>query len=135
MNELLRIEKCCLQIINSNDNVSVTRYKHRIPTLQNRLNYLFLIAFFKLLHSIVPIIDRDLIPAKPRYQGTRLASTGGFVLGAGLGPSLGRCISEYNALPWKIRSASFLKDFKKGLRNLLFADYIDDIVIDYLLNL
>ena len=45
--ELNKIENRCLKIINTFEIKSVMKFKHNIPSLERRLRYLFLLAFFQ----------------------------------------------------------------------------------------
>lgn len=132
---LMSVENRCLKIISSNSK-SVTRYKFHLPSLKSRIKYLFLLAFFKFTHSLVPIINTDILPKEPMSGVTRFASSGGFLLGRGTGAeALNFAISNYNSLPQKIRAITRLKQFKSALKTELLVLDIDDNVIDYLRNL
>ena len=126
-NELLKIENRCLKII-SQQPKSVTSFKHSIPLLEHRLKYLHVIAFYKLTHSLVPTIDIELLPHRPLSVGTRLATSGGFLLGGGP-VSLGT--TYFNSLPPGVRALPNLKSFKKELKRHLLTCEIDETILNY----
>jgi hypothetical protein len=107
------IENKCLKIISSNSK-SITRLNFNIPFIEDRLKYLYILAFFKLTHGYVPSIDDILIPAKVDSV-TRLGATGGYLLGvsSGAGTTLTFGAALFNSLPQHIRGLSTLYDFKK----------------------
>lgn len=118
--DILAIENRCIKIISSHSK-TLTRYQHDIPLINYRLKYLFLVAFFKLTHKIVPIIDELLLPKRASSSVTRLGATGGFLLGAGTGQVMAQGVVQYNDLPQQIRSLSCLKLFKASLKAHLFT--------------
>ena len=83
----------------------------------------------------MPLIEKDILPDRPRVGSTRLASTGGFVLGAGSGPVLRASVKEYNSLPWKARAAHLLKSFKSKLKMFLLYTDVDHDVLNFLLSI
>ena len=82
----------------------------------------------------MPLIDSSILPERPRVGSTRLASAGGFVLGAGSGLVLRSAVKEYNSLPREARAAQFLKQFKHYLRKHLLIIDIDNDILDFLLH-
>jgi hypothetical protein len=112
INEVDLIENRCLKIISSDKNCN-TRTIFNIPSIKFRLKYLYLLAFFKLTHNYVPIINDSILPVKVDSI-TRLGATGGFLLGVGSGArtTLSFGASLYNGLPQHVRGLSILKDFK-----------------------
>jgi hypothetical protein len=110
--EVISIENRCLKIISTNSK-SQTRIDYNIPLIENRLKYLYLLAFFKLTHDYVPSINNTLLPVKID-SATRLGVSGGYLLGVGLGAktTLSFGASLFNALPQHIRGIYLLKDFK-----------------------
>ena len=126
--ELARIENRCLKII-SLESKSITRYKFNITEINIRLKYLYLLAFYKLSHSLVPPIDNLLLP-KPSVGVTRLGASGGFLLGGGLDGIGVKC---FNDLPSDIRAMPTIKKFKTSLKKYLFNTEIDIDVLNYLM--
>ena len=120
LKDILAIENRCIKIISSHSK-TLTRYQHNIPLINYRLKYLFLVAFFKITHKIVPIIDEILIPKRASSSVTRLGTTGGFLLGAGTGHIMAQGVVQYNDIPQQIRSLSCLKLFKTSLKAHLFT--------------
>jgi hypothetical protein len=122
-NSLLSIENRCLKIISPNSKIT-TRTKYSLPNINDRIKYAYLIAFFKFVHKLVPIIDLLLIPSRPLVGNTRLGATGGFLLGghSGAPSALNIGISLYNGLPQEIRALENLKNFKSALKRLLLIN-------------
>jgi hypothetical protein len=119
--DLMTIENRCLKIISNQDKASI-RSEYNIPTIDKRLKYLYLLAFYKLTHKITPIIDPTLLPDKITSV-TRLGATGGFLLGTTSvkNSTLNFCAHVFNQLPPQIRGCVLLNDFKRGLRQHLFS--------------
>ena len=109
----MSIENRCLKIISSVSK-NTTRLKFNIPFLDDRLEYLYVLSFFKLTHGYVPVIDNLIIPVKVDSV-TRLGNTGGYLLGVGSGlkTTLSYGASVFNSLPQHVRSLHLLKDFKR----------------------
>ena len=108
---LLSIEYRCLKIIDKGPKTE-TRQRFNIPSIENRLKYLYLVSFFKLTHNYVPLIDDGLLPHRAA-SSTRLGMSGGFLLGKN---SIYLGCRLYNNLPHQIRAIQSLKDFKKELK-------------------
>lgn len=121
-NEIIKIENRCLKIIQFNQSKSDTRKGHHIFLITQRFKYLFLLSYYKLIHGIVPAIDKSLIPEK-LSSDTRLAEGGGLRLaGAAHRFSLNSFgAGIYNDLPPGIRSLTTLKSFKASLRCHVFS--------------
>jgi hypothetical protein len=118
--EILTIENRCLKIISSGSK-SITRANFYIPSVLDRLKYLYLVSFFKFTHGLVPIIDENLLPTKSSSY-TRLGATGGFLLktSSSVKTTLNFGVTLFNNLPRQIRGIGFLKEFKAELhRHLL----------------
>jgi hypothetical protein len=121
-NEILKIENRCLKIINFDQHKNTTRSIHNIFPIPQRLKYLYLLSFYKLIRGLVPCIDNSLLPVG-LSSDTRLADGGGFRLAGSchkfslnyLGAKL------FNELPSSIRTQSNLKSFKAHLRCLIFT--------------
>jgi hypothetical protein len=115
---LLSIENRCLKIMNPLKSKLLTRLEFSIPCLTNRLKYMYLLSFYKLIHKLVPITDNILLPTKPISGVTRLGETGGLLQGgpAGTHTLLNFGVSLYNGLPIEIRIAPDYKSFKDTLR-------------------
>ena len=78
-NEFLKIENRCLKIIDYNSSKDSTRISFNIPNITLRFEYLYTLSFYKLLNSLVPIIDNGLMPEKSTSE-TRLAKSNEFIL-------------------------------------------------------
>jgi hypothetical protein len=116
--EILAIENRCLKIINKGSKAS-TRLNHNIPLINYRIKYLFLVAFFKFSHQLVPTIDETLLPDKPTSLMTRLSTTGGFLLGKSSNRIMHIGITQFNSLPPDVRASTVLKDFKLSLKQTI----------------
>ena len=114
--DIMAIENRCLKII-SNQSKKKTRLNHNIPSIDKRINYLYLLAYYKLTHKQVPRVDDSILP---NYVSTctRLGVSGGFLLGSksAIRTTLNFGASMYNALPQQIRSLPFYDSFKTELR-------------------
>ena len=88
--------------------------------IDNRILYLFLLTFYKIINHLVPIIDESLIPPKLQSM-TRLAACEGLrSIGVGFRFELGSFgVNAYNQLPPPILQSSSLLSFKSSLREHL----------------
>ena len=99
-----------------------TRKKFLITSIVNRLKYLYLIAFHKLLHGLVPIIHEVIMPRPPVGAVTCLAGSGGLLLGGGSSATtLNFGASLYNDLPQEIRTLKSTKLFKIAIKDHIFT--------------
>ena len=118
--ELLKIENRCLKIIYCNSPKLLTRKLHNIPNIEDRLKYLYLLTFFKLINNKVPIIDQSMLPSKT-HSVTRLSKNQGVLVGKSkcrfsivlFGATL------YNSLPPNITNTNDFKKFKSATRQHL----------------
>ena len=119
-NQLVVIENRCLKVINYEKSKEFTRAQYDLTQLEYRFKYFYLITFFKMIHSITPIIDESLIPDLIT-SNTRLGTSGGLVMGVGVGPRTVKNfgVALYNALPPKMRAVGSLKIFRELLRRHL----------------
>ena len=76
--------------------------------------------------------DEILMPTRPVGGTTRLAASGGFLLGDGP-VNIGSKV--FNSLPPDIRALPSLASFKKALRKNILVCEIDDNVLEYLSSL
>ena len=116
--EFLKIENRCLKIIDYNSSKDNTRKTYNIPVLTLRFEYLYLLTFYKIVNSLVPIIDTNLLPEKLTSE-TRLAKSSGFRLSkenfrfalANFGAQ------KFNELPNHVKLSQSLATFKNATRS------------------
>lgn len=116
-NDLLKIENRCLKIIDPLSHKIDTRYIFNIPSLTIRLQYLYLLSFFKINFKLVKSIDNELLP-KRSLNFTRLSTDTGFLLGKDKAKFLINNFGAklFNDLPPHVRNKNDLKSFKSSLR-------------------
>ena len=118
--EFQKIENRCLKIIDLNQTKDETRQLYSIPNILTRFEYLYLLTFYKLVNSQVPIIDSELLPKKLTSK-TRLSKSEGLQLSkdkfrfaiANFGAK------QFNSLPHHIKLCSTVITFKSAIKSHL----------------
>lgn len=122
---LLKIENRCLKIINIHKSKDFTRRQLQIHNLVTRLHYLYMLSYFKTTNSLVPIIDKNLLPEKLNSI-TRLGTSSGFRLSKDRA-KFSLCnfgAKAFNDLPEHIRTCKNLKAFKSAVKPHFFKPIV-----------
>ena len=115
---LLKIENRCLKIINIHQSKLDTRRQLQLHNLKDRLHYLYMLSFYKITNSLVPIIDDNLLPEK-LHSITRLSTNAGYRISKDRA-KFSLCnfgAKAFNDLPDHIRKCTSLVHFKPEIKH------------------